>query len=120
LFPGYLFARLELEHHQPTLERIPNILRLVGYGERHPAVIEDSQIEAIRILAASPCSVQPEPFQVFHEQDSVLVIAGPLAGLSGTVAYAPEGKARLVISVPMLHRAVSAEVEADWLQRAKS
>lgn len=113
LFPGYIFARFEFALRRPIIT-IPQVVHVLGDG-RGP--LEDSEVEAVRLIAAMPTVTAAPTLALLHEVgESVVVTKGPLAGLEGQVVYL-KNSTRLVISVQMLRQSVSAEVDADWLRK---
>lgn len=115
LFPGYVFARLDPENRLPVLSA-PGVVGMVGFG-KVPCPIPDREIEGIRTLLESGLLVQPWPFLQIGER--VLIERGPLAGVEGLLEQV-KGRYRLVVSVELLQRAVSAEVDRDWVRPLKA
>jgi transcription antitermination factor NusG len=116
LLPGYVFSRFDPSRRVEAL-RIPGVVRILSEpGADDPAIIPDGDIESIRILLANPLGVRPEPFQLIESGNYVRIDNGPLAGVEGYVAYV-HNAARVVVSVEMLHRSVSAEVDTATLTK---
>lgn len=111
LFPGYVFCRLDPAARLPVL-KAPGVVDLVGFG-KVPAPIPDSEIEAIRRMVQSGLLVMPWPFLELGNR--VLIERGPLAGVEGILDEV-KGKCRLIVSVNLLQRSVSAEVERSWVR----
>jgi transcription antitermination factor NusG len=84
---------------------------ILGFGPR-PVAIPDVEIEAVKLIVSFP---KPVPCAYVSAGDRVVVCRGPLRGLEGYVAYA-KGVARVIVSVQMLARSISAEVDADSLE----
>jgi transcription antitermination factor NusG len=108
LFSGYVFCRYNAQIKQPILTT-PGVIRILGRGGR-AAPLEDSDMDAIRRLAAWGMDVRPEPYVAAGQ--TVLVESGPLTGLLGTVVRS-KSRHRLLISVALLQRSVSVEID-DW------
>jgi transcription termination/antitermination protein NusG len=107
LFPGYLFARIS----KPQLQRVitvPDFMYIVGQGNI-PEPLDELDITAVRRLVAEGTGVGPWPF--CSAGQVVEVIRGPLAGLRGVYVRA-KSESRLVISLPLLQRSVSTEIES--------
>jgi transcription antitermination factor NusG len=120
LFPCYVFVDLVSSAAHDTAANMPGVIRLVGYD--HPIEIPAAEIHAIRTLAASPVGLAPCSYLAAQAGDLVRVIDGPLAGSEGRVVWLKTQAgvvSRLVLSIEMLHRSVSAEVDADCLQLVK-
>jgi transcription antitermination factor NusG len=113
LFPGYLFAHFAYPQRLHILNT-PSVLAIVSYG-RHETPIPDSDIEAVRRMIASGLPLLPIPR--LEPGQPVRILEGPLAGLLGTLVRAKSGW-RMVISVPLLQRSISAEVDLDCLAAA--
>src|ERR1043166_9115259 len=75
------------------------------------ALIPTREIDAIRLITKS--SLLTEPYAGLVRGQRVMMIAGPLSGLTGTLIEIRK-RPRLVISVELLHRSVLVEVERDW------
>jgi transcription antitermination factor NusG len=111
LFPGYVFCRLNPEDRLPVLT-IPGAVGLVGFG-RGPSAIPDCEIESVRRMVGSGLLVGPWPFLVAGQ--TVLIERGPLTGVEGVLLEVKKSF-RLVVSVNLLQRSVSAEVDRSWIR----
>jgi len=111
LFPGYVFCRLNMNDRLPVLT-VPGVVGLVGIGKQ-PVSIPDQEVDRIRTLVRSGLTVTPWPF--LREGDQVLIERGPLAGMEG-VLQKLKGKLRIVVSISLLQRAVSAEIDRAWVR----
>ena len=111
LFPGYLFSRFDPDNRLAIM-KLPGVAHIVGVGQK-PAPVDDSEIASIQRLVNSKVPVVPWPY--LHAGQRVTIDHGPLAGVEGIVVRAEDGKPRVVVSVTLLHRAVSAEIEREWI-----
>ena len=111
LFPGYLFCRFDVQARLPILTT-PGVISIVGTG-RIPVAISDLDIDAIQTVIRSGLHLQPWPQLVVGSR--VLIEEGPLKGLEG-VAVDVKKKYRLFVSVPLLQRSVSVEIDRDWVR----
>jgi transcription antitermination factor NusG len=111
LFPGYVFCRLNPSDRLPVLTA-PGVVDLVGFG-KIPAPVPDHEIENVRRMVQSGLFVMPWPFLELGHR--VLIERGPLAGMEGILDEV-KGKCRLVVSVQLLQRSVSAEIDRDWIR----
>lgn len=111
--PGYVFGRFELEEKTPVVA-IPQVVSILGAG-RHAVAIPDGEIQAVRLIVSAPKSAAAIPCPYVAAGDRVRVRSGPLQGLEGYVAYL-KNMARVIVSVQMLQRSISAEVAADSLE----
>ena len=112
LFPGYVFCRFDPQRILPIL-MTPGVLGVVGFG-KVPAPIEEGEIDAIRAVIEAGLPAQPWPFT--REGDEVSIIDGPLRGVHGIVNRLKNNQ-QLILSVAMLQRSVSVEVDPSWVQR---
>lgn len=114
LFPGYLFCRMDLQQRVPLLNTL-GVASIVGVGKCAVAV-QDGEIAAIQRIVESGLPVAPWPF--LKAGQFVYINHGPLAGVEGIV-IASKNRSRLVVSVEMLRRSVTVEIEYDWAEPSK-
>jgi transcription antitermination factor NusG len=112
LFPGYLFCRFAPSERLRVLNS-PGVAQIVGFGGR-PAPIDEGEIRSVQMMVASRIALTPWPCAQVGQ--AVRIERGPLAGVEGIVTRADDGKTRVTVSVSLLNRAVSAEVEQDWIE----
>jgi transcriptional antiterminator NusG len=106
LFPGYIFCRFDPNDRLPILT-VPGVVDLVGFGKM-PEHIPDAEIERVRRMVESGLLVTPYPY--LQVGQAVLIERGPLSGVEGILVDV-KGNARLVVSVNLLQRSVSAEID---------
>jgi transcription antitermination factor NusG len=111
LFPGYLFCRFDVNNRLPIL-KTPSVVSIIGKG-KEPIPISQSEIEAIRTIVSSGLPVLPWPQLAVGSR--VLIEQGPLQGVEG-VALDVKKKFRLFVSVSLLQRSVSVEIDRDWVR----
>jgi transcription antitermination factor NusG len=111
LFPGYVFCSFDPYQRLPILTT-PGVLHVVGLG-KEPVAIDQAEIEAVWRTLQSGLPVRPWPFLQIGER--IIVEQGPLAGVMGSVAEF-KGTWRLVVSISLLQRSVSAEIERHWIR----
>jgi len=111
LFPGYLFCRLDVNQRLPVLSTggVEHIVSCAGV----PHSIADDEIAAIRTLVDSHVPALPWPY--LKVGSPVRIEFGPLSGLEGLVVFEKSG-ARLVLSVHLLQRSVSVEIDRSWVR----
>jgi transcription antitermination factor NusG len=115
LFPGYVFCRLDPNDRLPVLT-IPGAVALVGFGNG-PAPIPDVELESVKKMVGSGLLVAPWPFLTAGQ--AVLIERGPLTGVEGTLATIKK-TFRLVVSVELLQRSVSVEIDRSWVRPVSS
>jgi transcription antitermination factor NusG len=110
LFPGYLFVyeilspRLGLE-----ILKTPGVVKFLG-NETGPLPVPDAQIESVKKILNGKAAVSPFPY--LKEGQRVRVVDGPLRGCEGFLIKIKEEKEKLVISIDLLRRSVSVEIES--------
>jgi transcription termination/antitermination protein NusG len=110
LFPGYLFCRLDLnaDNRLPLLTT-PGLLYIVGSGKT-PEPIDESEILAIQSISHSGLPYAPWPSLMIGQR--VRLEAGPLSGLEGVLTRIGN-QYKVYVSVTLLQRSVSVEVDAE-------
>lgn len=106
LFPGYIFCRFDPNDRLPILTA-PGVVDVVGFGKL-PEHVPDAEIERVRRMVESGLLVTPYPYVQVGQ--AVLIDRGPLSGVEGILVEV-KGKLRLVVSINLLQRSVSAEVD---------
>jgi len=109
MFPGYVFCQFDPNSRLPILTT-PGVLHVVGSG-RAPIPIDRGEMDAVRQLAESPLRAEPHPYLEVGQK--VYIQEGPLAGTVG-ILLARKNSHRVIISVTLLRRSVSVEIDRDW------
>ncbi len=112
LFPCYVFLKGGLERPLDILTT-PGIHALVSTAGQ-PAPIPHADIEAIRRAVESGASVEPHPLLKCGEW--VRIKCGPLEGIQG-ILVRKKNLYRLVLSVEILGKAASVEIDAFLIER---
>lgn len=114
LFPGYLFVyeilspRLGLE-----ILKTPGVVKILG-NETGPLPVPDAQIESVKKILNGKAAVSPFPY--LKEGQRVRVVDGPMKGCEGFLIKIKEEKEKLVISLDLLRRSVSVEIESSSIE----
>jgi transcription antitermination factor NusG len=106
LFPSYVFCRFGPSLMGKAIST-PGVTKIVGFGGK-AAEIAPEEIDALQLLAQSPCL--REPWNYLPDGTAVLVETGPLAGVQGIICQ-DEGNKRLIISVTLLQRSVAIQLD---------
>jgi len=106
LFPGYLFVKIEKRQRVRVLE-LPGVHSIVGRG-REPVPLPGEEIE---ILRRGLDSINAEPCPFLNVGEKARVKRGPLEGMTGVVTRR-KNSLRLVLSVDLIMRSVSVEVDS--------
>jgi transcription elongation factor/antiterminator RfaH len=114
LFPCYLFLRTDLEQRLEIL-KAPGVFHLVESGGR-ACEVPPGDIESIRKITEGRSRFEPHPF--LRNGDRVRVRSGPVAGLEGILVRI-KGSHRVVISVELLQKAVSVEIDVSDLEQLR-
>jgi transcriptional antiterminator NusG len=111
LFPGYVFCRFDHKQRLPIITT-PGVVSIIGFGDQ-PAPLLDEEIEAVRAIVTSGIAAEPAPFM--REGQRIRVTHGPLKSLEGTLVR-KKSSWRLLISVQLLQRSVSVEVDPSHIE----
>ncbi len=114
LFPGYVFCRLDVNDRLPVLT-VPGVVGIVGFGDG-PTSIPEEEVGRVRTMMSSGLIVMPWPFLKVGE--TVLIEKGPLSGVEG-ILQEIKGKYRIVVSINLLQRSVSSEIDRAWVRPLK-
>jgi transcription antitermination factor NusG len=108
LFPGYVFCKFDVNERLALL-MIPGVMSVVNFGGPSFAIPEE-EICAVKNVVGSGLNYEPWPFSGVGQP--VQVKFGPLKGLEGLIVGV-KSNYRLVVSVRLLNRSVSVEIERD-------
>jgi len=111
LFRGYVFCKFDPLNRLPVLTTV-GVISIVGCGTE-PAPIDELEIEAIQTILRSGLATEPCPF--LKEGQMVRVTRGSLTGVEGILTK-KKSDFRLVISVTMLQRSISVEIDREWIK----
>jgi transcription antitermination factor NusG len=110
LFPGYVFCRFAPEGRLGVL-KTDGVYRIVGIGPQ-PAPIDEDEIQAIQQAVESGLATRPHPYLAAGQR--VRIDGGPLKGVVASVADIRRPD-RLVLSVTLLQRSLSVEIDSAWV-----
>jgi transcription antitermination factor NusG len=117
VFPCYLFLRADLDRRLDVL-RTPGVFWLVG-NEGRACPIPESEIEAVRKITQNPLQIEPHPYPSLQDGDFVRIRNGALAGIQGILMHI-KNRYRVILSVSVLQKAVSVEVDISSVESVKS
>lgn len=106
LFPGYVFCQFDAQNRLPILVT-PGVISVVGRG-RVPLPVDESEVAAIQTMVASGLPVEPWPYLELGQR--IRIESDALRGLEGILINI-KGNHRIVVSVSLLRRSVSLEVD---------
>ena len=110
LFPTYLFVRIDHEDRAKVL-RIPGVRRLIG-NSREPVCLQDREVEFLR---ASLLEQKAEPYAGLVIGQRVHIKSGPMLGVEGWLVR-KNSEFRFILTVQLIHRHVSLEVDGSTLE----
>jgi len=111
LFPGYVFVRIQ-EQNKLRVLKVPGAVNLVSFNGKL-AALPEPEIEALRNALDNEVCAEPCPYlRVIRK---VRVILGPMARAEGILSRKKD-KSRVVISVEVLMRSVSLEIDGMDLE----
>jgi len=114
LFPGYLFVRID-PGQLADVVNTRGVVAFLGPRPFQPWVVPAETIGALKTILSSEVPVDPYPYLKTGRR--VRVRRGPLRGLEGILEHR-KGSLRVIVSVPVLGRSASAEVDAGDLDIA--
>jgi transcription antitermination factor NusG len=114
LFPGYIFCRFDFNRRLPILIT-PGVQMIVGVGKL-PAPISDIEIDNLRRVVASGAAAHPHD-QYLTIGERVRIREGSLAGVEGILVDV-KNSWRIVLSVELLQRSVSVELDRAAIEPA--
>lgn len=113
LFPGYVFVQGDLEE-KFHIVNTPGVFFLVE-SQGRACAIPCQEIESIRRLTESGLKANSHPF--LTSGDRVQIRTGPLAGVAGILCRF-KNQYRVVLSIELIEKAVSIEVELGNIEVA--
>ena len=111
LFRGYVFCRFDTTKRLPIL-MTTGVISILSFG-KEPVPIPDEEIEAVRAVLRSGLAAEPCPY--LREGQRVRVTNGSLEGVEG-ILVKKKNQFRMVVSVTILQRSISVEIDGDRLQ----
>jgi transcriptional antiterminator NusG len=119
MFPGYLFVRHALDKNSYIeILKTNGMARILGERWDRPAVVADSEIEAVRQVLNTGLPILP--YSYLGEGHRVRITRGPLAGVEGVLVHHKPNKGLLVVSVDLLQRSVAVEVDCVFVAPVSS
>lgn len=115
-FPGYILVNMSADNE--TCYLIRNTPGVTGFlGGAKPIPLQETDVERMMELNATPKTAKPRPAVVFARGESVRINDGPFRHFVGTVEEVNEDRAKLKVTVSIFGRATP--VELDYLQVEK-
>lgn len=111
LLPGYVFVRFEMEPERYwEIIKTVGVVRMVGFMGK-PVCARDEEIDSLMILNGTDRTVHNRAYMTAG--DRVMIMEGPLKGLSGFYLRHKGQADKVVVSIELLQRSLAVEIE-DW------
>jgi len=109
LLPGYVFVHSDLNPNQYwDIIKTYGVVRILGIQGK-PVSVKDEEIASLKTLHGTDRTVRSQAYM--KEGDRVMIMEGPLKGLTGFYIK-HKGKAdKVVISIELLQRSLAVEIE---------
>ncbi|MCK6555401.1 hypothetical protein L6Q96_12610 [Candidatus Binatia bacterium] len=117
LFPGYLFARLDLTTQYFHVVWTPGVRKLIGFGDV-PCPVDDAAVDFLRARVGAEGVLRPA--SLLREGDVVRVRRGPFEGLVGIIEHPGCGRGRVRVLMELLRRQTRVEVPLHILERVSA
>jgi transcription antitermination factor NusG len=115
LFAGYVFVNSPMSPaDQLGILKTKGVVRIVGTGGI-PEPIPDAQIHSLQVLVESGAPLLM--LRAIPRGSMVTITEGPFQGVVGKVLRLNEQKQRLVVSIDLLQRSVSVEIDESFLEK---
>jgi len=113
LFPGYLFARIDLLSQFTSVIWAPGVRNFVSFGDV-PTAVDPAVVEFLRTRCGPEGVLRV--VKTFHDGDLVRVTRGPLGGLVGVVQGRVSGQRRVQVLMELLRRRTQVSVPPQLLE----
>ncbi|MDP6178265.1 MAG: UpxY family transcription antiterminator [Desulfatiglandales bacterium] len=111
LLPGYVFVRFCLDPEKYwDIIKTAGVVRMVGF-KGQPVPAKEEEISILMILDGTDRTVHNR--SLMKKGDMVMIMEGPLKGLTGFYLQHKGQTDKVVVSVELLNRSLAVEIE-DW------
>ena len=114
MIPSYVFVKIEEKYLSNLLSDI-GVVRVFKYLKK-PAVIQDSEIEILKILTNDAESVSLVAFEDVRKGEQVKIIKGPFEGLQAECVQF-QGKHRIVIKTVALGVVLEVNIPISFVEK---
>jgi len=112
LLSGYVFVRYDMDPEKYwDIIKTVGVVRMVGF-EGKPVPASEEEISSLMILDGTDRTVQNRAYM--KSGDRIMIMEGPLKGLTGFYIRHKGQMDKVVVSVELLHRSLAVEIE-DWV-----
>lgn len=116
LIPSYVFVKTE-EKKLPLFLQDMGVVRVFKYLSK-PAVIQDSEIETLRVLVNDAENIALVDGTRFEKGEQVKIVKGPFEGLHATCVQF-QGKHRIIIRTLALGVAIEVNIPMSFVEKIK-
>lgn len=117
LFRGYLFLHHAMDKGSYLeVSKTRGLVHLLGERWDQLGVIPDREIEVIERALGSHLPISRHPY--LREGQRVRITSGPLADVEGVLLQSKPNKGLLVISIHLLRRSISVQVDCTLVEAA--
>ncbi|MDY6879115.1 MAG: UpxY family transcription antiterminator [Thermodesulfobacteriota bacterium] len=111
IIPGYVFVRtdLDVEEYWRIIKTV-GVVRMVSFKSR-PVPAKEEEMASLMILDGTDRTVHNREYM--RKGEKVVIMEGPLKGLTGFYLQHKKEPDKVVISVELLHRSLEIEID-DW------
>lgn len=112
LLPGYVFVHTNLNPYQYwDIIKAYGVVRIIGVQGK-PVPVKEEEMESLRILHGTDRTVRNQAYM--KRGDRVMIMEGPLRGLTGFYLRHKGKSDNVVISIELLRRSLAVEME-NWI-----
>ena len=111
ILPGYIFVNFKLnpEDYWKVI-KTTGVVRMIGF-EGNPVPAKDEEIKSLMVLDNTDRTVQNQTYM--NKGDMVIIMEGPLKGLTGFYVRHKDQNDKVVVSIELLNRSLSVDIE-NW------
>ncbi|MDP6807308.1 MAG: UpxY family transcription antiterminator [Desulfobacterales bacterium] len=114
LFPGYLFVKTDLDPYEHIeIVKTVGAVRLIGNRDG-PIDVPSKAIESLKIMVRVDKPVITGTR--LQKGDKVMVVVGPLAGVTGTFVHY-KGKGRVIVNIKALDQFACVDVGEEDIEK---
>ena len=118
LFPGYLFARFELDRDLAKVRSTPGLGKVLSASEEGPIVVDEKIVKVLRERSKNGY-IEIRPGALLPG-DEVEVMNGPFRGLTALFEKSLKEGERIIILLDLLSSRVRVQVPRVYVQKFKS
>lgn len=112
LLPGYVFVHTNLSPYEYwDIIKTYGVVRIVGIQGK-PVPVREEEMESLRILHGTDRTVRNQAYM--KRGDRVMIMEGPLKGLTGFYLSHKGKSDKVVISIELLRRSLAVEMQ-NWI-----